>query len=90
VWPTFSVTPNPHFPQDPISISRSEFDAVYDRLAAKGVPLKPDRDQAWLDFAGWRVNYDPVLLALADLTMAPPAPWSSDRSQGRGNVKLPA
>ena len=39
-----------------------------------------DRDQAWRDYAGWRVNYDTVLLALADLIMAPYAPWTSDRS----------
>jgi hypothetical protein len=65
---------------DPISIDRSEFDEVLDRLDAVGVPLKPDRDEAWLDFAGWRVNYDTVLIALAGLTMAPYAPWSSDRS----------
>ena len=65
---------------DPISISREEFDEVVDRLASNGVPVKPDRDEAWLDFAGWRVNYDTVLLALASLTMAPYAPWSSDRS----------
>ncbi len=45
-----------------------------------GVRLKPDRDQAWHDFRGWRVNYDKVLLSLASLTMAPYAPWSSDRS----------
>jgi hypothetical protein len=44
------------------------------------VSLKPDRDQAWHDFAGWRVNYDTTLLRLAALTMAPYAPWSSDRS----------
>jgi hypothetical protein len=43
------------------------------------VKLKRDRDQAWRDFNGWRVNYDTVLLALAAITMAPPAPWSSDR-----------
>jgi hypothetical protein len=67
-------------PTDPISIAREEFDAAYDELAAAGVPLKPDRDQAWRDFAGWRVNYDTVLLALAALTVAPYAPWSSDRS----------
>lgn len=67
-------------PNDPISIGRDEFDAAYDHLAAQGVPLKPDRDQCWRDFAGWRVNYDTVLLALAGLTMAPYAPWSSDRS----------
>jgi hypothetical protein len=70
--------PNPK-PGDPISINREEFDAVYDELAAGGVPLKPDRDQAWRDFAGWRVNYDRVLLILAGLTMAPSAPWSGDR-----------
>ncbi len=67
-------------PTDPISISRQEFDAVYDDLASRGLPLKPDREQAWKDYAGWRVNYDTVLLSIANLTMAPYAPWSSDRS----------
>jgi hypothetical protein len=65
---------------DPITIQRNEFDEVCRRLAADGVPLKPDLETAWLDFAGWRVNYDVVLLALAGLTAAPYAPWSSDRS----------
>ena len=77
----FSIVYDPDpAPTDPISIRREEFDGLCDRLAAAGVPLKPDRDQAWRDFAGWRVNYDTVLLALATLTMAPTAPWSSDRS----------
>jgi hypothetical protein len=76
----FAITydPDPD-PADPISITRQEFDAVYDQLVSDGVPVNPDRDQAWRDFAGWRVNYDTVLLALATLTMAPYAPWSSDR-----------
>ena len=65
---------------DPISISRQEFEQTLDDLAAEGVPLKTDREQAWLDFNGWRVNYDTVLLALASLTSAPLAPWSSDRA----------
>ncbi len=67
-------------PDDPISVTRDEFDAAYDRLATAGIALRPDREQAWKDFAGWRVNYDQPLLALASLTMAPYAPWSSDRS----------
>jgi len=66
-----------------VSITRDEFDTAYDELAASGVPLKPDREQAWYDFAGWRVNYDTVLLALAGMVMAPIAPWSSDRSPNR-------
>jgi len=67
-------------PTDPISVDRGEFDAVCERLDQYGVPLRSDRDQAWQDFAGWRVNYDVVLRALAGLTLAPPAPWSSDRA----------
>jgi hypothetical protein len=67
-------------PTDAISIAREEFDDACATLVAAGVPLKADRDQAWRDFAGWRVNYDAVLLALAALTVAPYAPWSSDRS----------
>jgi hypothetical protein len=66
-------------PTDPISVTRAEFDRVYDSLAEVGIPLKPDRDAVWRDFAGWRVNYDVPLVALAVLTMAPPASWSSDR-----------
>lgn len=65
---------------DPISIRRSEYDEACVRLAAAGLRLRADRDAAWLDFAGWRVNYDATLLGLAALTMAPYAPWSSDRS----------
>ncbi len=72
--------PDPHYPDQPISICREEFDEARKRLAAAGVPVKADGERAWRDFAGWRVNYDQVLLALCRLTMAPPAPWSSDRS----------
>lgn len=66
-------------PGDPISIERAELEAVLDHLEARGVPLKTDRDRIWRDFAGWRVNYDTVLLDLATLVVAPLAPWSSDR-----------
>lgn len=31
------------------------------------------------DFAGWRVDYDTVLVTLSGLVMAPLSPWSSDR-----------
>ena len=76
----FPYNAEPKFPDQPISISHEEFDTVYDRLANEGIPLKADREQAWRDFAGWRVNYDTVLLAIAELTEAPIAPWTSDRA----------
>jgi hypothetical protein len=66
-------------PGDAISISLDEFEAAVAQLRAGGVPLRTDLEQAWRDFAGWRVNYDRVLIALAHITMAPFAPWSSDR-----------
>jgi hypothetical protein len=69
--------PDPHFPEQPINVSREQFDLACQELAAQGVPLKADGDRAWRDFAGWRVNYDSVLLALARITVAPPAPWIS-------------
>lgn len=67
-------------PTDPISVAREEYDEAYGRLEAAGIDLKPDREQAWRDFVGWRVNYDTVLITLASLVVAPTAPWSSDRS----------
>lgn len=72
----FDANPSP---DDPISISRPEFDQVYGKLEESGLPLK-DREEAWRSFCGWRVNYDAVLLPLAALTLAPLTPWSSDRS----------
>ena len=45
------------------------------RPASRSRPIATRRR----DFAGWRVNYDTVLLELAELTDAPYAMWSSDR-----------
>lgn len=70
---------DPHFPADSISIHRSEFDAVVAQLEEAGLPLKPDRERAWMDFGGWRVNYDRSLIGICNLVMAPFAIWSSDR-----------
>ena len=62
-------------PTDPISIDRPRFDRALDVLASAGIPLRADRDQAWRDFSGWRVNYDTVLRALEQLTTAPVSWW---------------
>lgn len=67
--------PNPIFPADPILISREQFDLASAALREQGIPLRQDVDKAWQDFAGWRVNYDSVLRALLELTMAPPSTW---------------
>jgi hypothetical protein len=75
----FTYDPDPH-PGDAISITRDEFEEACETLVAAGLPVRSDRDAAWFDFTGWRVNYDVPLLALAGFVMVPYAPWSSDRS----------
>lgn len=75
-------------PDDPIALTRDEYDEAYDRLEAAGYQMVEDRDQAWRDFAGWRVNYDEALLALSTLLEAPWAPWTADRSPTLGRPTL--
>jgi hypothetical protein len=60
---------------DPTSISRDRFDEVCAVLEGADIQLKADRDQAWLDYNGWRVNYDAALIGVARLAMAPPSWW---------------
>lgn len=67
-------------PTDRIAISRSEFDDVFDAMQAADLPLVVDRERAWTDYVGWRVNYESLVLDFAEITMAPYAPWTSDRS----------
>jgi hypothetical protein len=68
---------------DPILVSRQEWEDARLALAATGIAVRGDVDEAWLDFAGWRVNYDSVLVGIAGLVAAPIAPWSSDRVPAR-------
>ena len=70
--------PDP-LPTAPITVHRHEFYETYEALQGAGVPVVEDREQAWHDYAGWRVNYDDCLVGLASITSAPPGKWSSDR-----------
>lgn len=54
---------------DPIIYSKEEFISIFEELEKQGVPLK-DREQAWEDFAGWRVNYDAALVGLEKIINA--------------------
>jgi hypothetical protein len=77
----FGVTYEPDpAPGAPISVSRQEWDEAVTEMESADVPVLADREAAWAAWRGWRVNYDGVLLKLARLLEAPPAPWTSDRS----------
>ncbi|HEX9070264.1 MAG TPA: hypothetical protein VF807_15950 [Ktedonobacterales bacterium] len=74
------VPAHPTVEKNAISISREDFEKACDKLIMKGLAVKADRDKAWQDYAGWRVNYDVALLALCRLFIAPITAWSSDRA----------
>lgn len=61
---------------DVITITREEFEVVLGHLAASGVPLLADHDVAWLDFAGWRANYDAIIERFVVLFASPRTDWS--------------
>ena len=74
------------YPADPdgsesISVERDEFELALDHLARSGVPLIADHDQAWLDFVGWRVNYDAIIEELHVLTSSPRIDWHTAGTQ---------
>lgn len=71
-------------PDAPISISFEEFAQAYNGFIEEGLIVARPLEDAWKAYAGWRVNYDSVLIQLASLTFAPYAPWSSDRSLSNG------
>jgi hypothetical protein len=61
----------------PVSISRAEFETVLNRLERIGVPILADRDAAWSDFVGWRINYDAIIEACYRLFTCPRTDWNS-------------
>jgi hypothetical protein len=66
-------------PNDGISLTFEEFVDAIDRLASVEFPLERANEEAWLDFVGWRVNYEAAAYAIAQIIDAPPAMWSGPR-----------
>jgi hypothetical protein len=73
-------------PQEPdpaagISLTYDEFLEAVDRMREVDFVIERDPEQAWLDFVGWRVNYEPAAYAVAAAVSAVPAKWSGPRKQ---------
>lgn len=60
---------------DELSVTRNDFERLLDDLAASGVGVAADRSQAWVAFAGWRLNYDRAIGGLRDLVGDLPSHW---------------
>ena len=78
----------PARPDGPIKVTQAEFDAAVDELTRAGLPVRADHDQAWRDFAGWRVNYEDALLRLSVIVVAPDARWNeAGRRPARAGIR---
>jgi hypothetical protein len=80
----------PSWPETAINVSEDEFNEAYDHFKAEGLPMKPDRDAAWQDFARLRVQYECQLMALVRLKKPPGgARWTTDRIGAQQPLPLP-
>lgn len=66
-------------PSDGISLSYDDFVEAIERLRGVDFPIERPLEDAWMDFLGWRVNYEAAAYALALAIDAPPALWSGPR-----------
>jgi hypothetical protein len=74
------VNDDPH-PEDPIRLTREEFDAAVAHMDEAGWVFERKPDEAWMHFRGWRVNYEQAAYGIAahlDLVMAL---WSGPRAR---------
>lgn len=75
--------PDP-FPDDPIELPFEEFVVGIERLREVDFEMERTPEEAWADFRGWRVNYESIAYELMERVVAPPGPWSGERSRLRG------
>jgi len=66
-------------PSAGIALTYEEFVGAIDRLREVDFPLERSSEEAWVDFVGWRVNYEAAAYAIARAVDAPPALWSGPR-----------
>ncbi len=76
----FAIPDEPD-PEGGIRLSYDEFLDAVDRMRQVDFPIQPGLDPAvaWLDFVGWRVNYEQAAYAVAEAIDAVPALWSGPR-----------
>jgi hypothetical protein len=73
--------PDPR-PDDPLVITYEEYLRGVRRLQDIEFPLERGAEEAWADFRGWRVNYESIVLAIAERIVATPGPWMGGRVAG--------
>jgi hypothetical protein len=72
-------TPDEPDPSTGISLTYDEFLTAIARMREVDFPIERDPAEAWVDFVGWRVNYEQAAYAVANAVDAVPALWSGPR-----------
>jgi hypothetical protein len=75
-------------PPSAVSIGRDEYDAAMAALSGTLVVEPGLEEEAWRRFTWIRSAYEPALRALAGVTLAFPAPWTSDRPAAVGKPRF--
>ena len=75
-------------PAPDMSITRADYDAAMAALSGILVVEPGREEEAWRRFAWIRSAYDPALRALAGVTLAAPAPWTTDRPAQVGKFRF--
>jgi hypothetical protein len=75
-------------PPPAVSVSRDEYEGVMTALSGILVVQPGREEEVWRRFAWIRSAYDPALRALAGVTLASPAPWTTDRPAAVGRPRF--
>src|SRR6202035_5337009 len=75
-------------PAPAVSVSRDEYDAAMAALSGILVVEPGREEEGWRRFAWIRSGYDPALRALAGVTLASAAPWTTDRPAAVGRPRF--
>ncbi len=78
---------DPH-PDDPLRLTREEFDDAVRHLVEAGWVFERKPDEAWPHFRGWRVNYELEAQGIAAHLDLVPALWSGPRAR-LGQIRRP-
>jgi hypothetical protein len=81
--------PSDPTPDDPLVLTREDFDDAVEWLREAGWTLERSAEDAWLHFRGWRVNYEAAVHLIAYRLDLPPALWSGPRRPERPAAQPP-
>jgi hypothetical protein len=66
-------------PDGPLQLTYAEYLEGIERITSTSFRIERTPEEAWPDFRGWRVNYESVAYALAEILDAVPGPWTGPR-----------